>query len=72
MYLLELLYIPAIRRFQRYKAINANTVTARTGPTMKYHFTVVVAEKPKQKGTCVSYFRSTENEGHEANKIVLY
>ena len=52
MHLLEHLYIPVIRRFQRYNAMDANTFTARTGPTMKYHFTaVVVAEKSKQKGT---------------------
>ena len=48
-HLLELVYIPAIRLFQRYKTMNANTVTASNGPTMKYHCTVVLAEKKKQK-----------------------
>ena len=48
MHLLELLYVPAIRRFQSFKAMNSNTVTASNGPTMKYHCTVVLAEKTKQ------------------------
>ena len=48
-HLLELVYVPAIRLFQRYKTMNANTVTASNGPTMKYHCTVVLAEKKKQK-----------------------
>ena len=38
-------YVPAIRLFQRYKTMNTNTVTASNGPTMKYHCTVVLAEK---------------------------
>ena len=57
-HLLELVYVPAIRLFQRYKTMNANTVTASNGPTMKYHCTVVLAEKKnknketkKQEGT---------------------
>ena len=47
------IYIPAIRLFRRYKTINANTVTASNGPTMKYHCTVVLSEtkqNKKQKG----------------------
>ena len=51
--LLKLIYIPAIRLFRRYKTINANTVTASDGPTMKYHCTVVLSEtkqNKKQKG----------------------
>ena len=59
MHLLELVYAPAIRLFQSFKAINANTVTASNGPTMKYHRIVALAEnkktkqnkKQKQKGT---------------------
>ena len=47
-HLLELVYVPAIRLFQRYKTMNANTVTARNGPTMKYHCTVVLAGKKKK------------------------
>ena len=47
MHSLKLVYVPAIRRFQRYKTMNANTVTASNGPTMKYHCTVVLAEKQK-------------------------
>ena len=48
-HLLELVYVPAIRLFQRYKTMNANTVTASNGATMKYHCTVVLAEKTKNK-----------------------
>ena len=48
-HLLELVYVPAIRLFQRYKTMNANTVTASNGPTMKYHCTVVLAEKKKKQ-----------------------
>ena len=48
-HLLELVYVPAIRLFQRYKTMNANTVTASNGPTMKYHCTVVLAEKTNKK-----------------------
>ena len=47
-HLLELVCVPAIRLFQRYKAMNANTVTASNGPTLKYHCTVILAEKNKQ------------------------
>ena len=48
-HLLELVYVPAIRLFQRYKTMNANTVTASNGATMKYHCTVVLAEKKKNQ-----------------------
>ena len=48
-HLLELVYVPAIRLFQRYKTMNANTVTASNGPTMKYHCTVILAEKKKKQ-----------------------
>ena len=58
MHLLELVYVPAIRLFQSLKAMNADTVTASNGPTMKYHRRVALAEnkkqnkkKQKQKGT---------------------
>ena len=45
-----IVYVPAIRLFQRYNTMNANTVTASKGPTMKYHCTVALAEKKnKQK-----------------------
>ena len=47
-HLLELVYVPAIRLFQRYKTMNTNTVTASNGPTMKYHCTVILAETYKQ------------------------
>ena len=47
--LLELVYVPGTRLFQRYKATNANTVTASNGPTMKYHCTVALAEKKTTK-----------------------
>ena len=45
--LLELKYVPATRLFQRYKAMNANTVTASNGPTMKNHCRVVLSGKNK-------------------------
>ena len=45
--ILELVYVPAIRLFQRYKTANANAVTARNGPTMKYHCTDVLSEKKR-------------------------
>ena len=48
MHLLELVYVPAIRLFQNFKAMNANTVTASSGATMKYHRIVALAEKKKQ------------------------
>ena len=66
-HLLELAYVPAIRLFQRYKTMNANTVTASNGPTMKYHCTVVFAgkekKKTKQNKKVLSYYGSTKNEG---------
>ena len=53
--------------------MNANTVTASNGPTMKYHCTVVLAEKKKKKTNkqtkkqknkkVLSYYGSTKNEG---------
>ena len=49
MHLLELVYVPAIRLFQSFKAINANTVTASNGATMKYQRTVALAENKKTK-----------------------
>ena len=44
----ELVHVPAIRLFQMYQTMNANTVTESNGATMKYHCTVVLAEKKKQ------------------------
>ena len=65
--ILELLYVPAIRLFQRYKTANANAVTARNGPTMKYHCTVVLSEKKKNKQKknekVIRDYGSTKNEG---------
>ena len=49
MHLLELEYVPAIRLFQSFKAMNPNTVTASNGPTMKYHRIVALAENKKTK-----------------------
>ena len=54
-HLLELAYVPAIRLFQRYKTMNANTVTASNGPTMKYHRTVVFAGKEKRQNKTKRY-----------------
>ena len=45
------IYVPANRRFQRYNTIDANTVTARTGPTIKYHSTVILSRDKKKKNT---------------------
>ena len=51
MHLFRLVSVPAIRLFQTYKTMNANTVTASNEPAMKYHSdcTVVLAEKKKKK-----------------------
>ena len=48
-YIIVQIYLPAIRRFQRYKVMDANTVIVRTEPTMTYHCTVVLAEKKRNK-----------------------
>ena len=66
MHLLEPVYVPAIRLFQRYKTMNANTVTASNEPTMKYHCTVVLAEKNKK---VLNYYESTKNEGPKAKQV---
>lgn len=50
MNLLRIAYVPAIRLFQRYKTMNTNNVTASSGPTMKYHWTVFLLIAEKQKG----------------------
>ena len=42
------MYIPAIRLFQSFKAMNANTVTASNGATMKYQRIVALAENKKK------------------------
>ena len=54
-HLLELAYVPAIRLFQRYNTMNANTVTASNGPTMKYQCTVVFAGKEKKQNKTKRY-----------------
>ena len=76
--LLKLVYVPAIRLFQRYKTTNANTVTANNGPTMKYHCTVVLSEKKKKtknrqnrKKKVISDYGSTKNEGPKAKQGCL-
>ena len=46
--------------------MNANTVTASNGPTMKYHCTVVLAEKAKE---ALIHYGSTKHEGHEAKQV---
>ena len=65
--LVKLVYIPTIRLFQMCKAMNANTVTESNGPTMKYHFTVVLSEKnkTKQNKKVVSDYGSTTNEAKQ-------
>ena len=80
-HLLELVYVPAIRLFQRYKTMNTNTVTASNGPTMKYHCTVILAEKNKQTNKqktkkkknkkVLSYYGSTKNEGPKGKQRCL-
>ena len=59
-------YVPAIRLFQRYKTMNANTVTASNGPTMKYHCRVVLAEKNKK---ILSHYRSSKHERPAARQV---
>ena len=50
--------------------MNANTVTANNGPTMKYHCTVVLAEKKKkQKEKILSHYGSSKHEGPEARQV---
>ena len=77
--LLKLVYVPAIRLFQRYKTTNANTVTANNGPTIKYHCTVVLSEKKKtkqqqqkkktkQNKKVISDYGSTKSEGPKAKQ----
>ena len=69
--ILELVYVPAIRLFQRYKTANANAVTARNGPTMKYHCTVVLSEKKnkqKKNEKVIRDYGSTKNEGPKAKQ----
>ena len=61
-----IVYVPAIRLFQRHKTINANTVTASNGPTMKYHCTVVLAAKKKQTN---KHTNKKKHEGPKANQI---
>ena len=82
-HLLELVYVPAIRLFHRYKTMNANTVTASNGPTMKYHCTVILAEKKqtnkqtnkkqkkKKNKKVLSYYGSTKNEGPKGKQRCL-
>ena len=70
--LLEFVYVPAIRLFRRYKTINAKTVPASNGPTMKYHCTVVLSEKKKKKKKknekVIRDYGSTKNEGPKAKQ----
>ena len=65
MHLLKIVYVPAIRRFQRCKTIDARTVTPSTGPAMTYHCTAGVAERNKR---ILTYDGSTKNEGPEAKR----
>ena len=56
--------------------MNADTVTASNGPTMKYHRRVALAENKKQNKKnknkkAPSYYGSTENEGRKQNKVVF-
>ena len=48
--------------------MNANTVTASNGPTMKYHCTVVLAGKKKKK-KILSHYRSSKHERPEARQV---
>ena len=66
MHLLKIVYVPAIICFQRYKAIDAKTVTARTGgPAMTYQCTAGAAKRNKR---ILAYYGSTRNEGSEAKR----
>ena len=52
--------------------MNANTVTASNGPTMKYHCTVVLAEKEntkKQNKKIFSHYGSSKHERPEARQV---
>ena len=59
-------YVPAIRLFQSLTKMNAKTVTASNGPTMKYHCTVILAEK---KEKILSHYGSSKHEGPEAKQV---
>lgn len=75
---MELVYVPTNRRFQRYNTIDVNTVTARPGPTMKYHCTAVLSEKKKREkkeeehNKVLRYYGLTRYEGRKAKKNVLF
>ena len=69
MHLLELVYVPTIRLFQRYETMNANTVTASNGPTMKYHCTVFLAEKTKKYLVTMGQLKMKDPK---QNKFVLF
>ena len=68
-----IVYVPAIRLFQRHKTINDNTVTASNGPTMKYHCTVVLAAKKKSNKKnnkrILSHYGASKHEGPKAKQI---
>ena len=46
--------------------MDANTVTANSEPTMKYHCTVVLAEKKKKVLNC---YESTKNKGRKTTQV---
>lgn len=68
MHLLKIVYVPAIRRFQRCKATDAKTVTARTGPAMTYHCTAGADGAAERNKRILTYYGSTKNEGPEAKR----
>ena len=49
--------------------MNANTVTASNGPTMKYHCTVVLAEKTKK---CLVTVGQVNMNDPKKKKFVLF
>ena len=52
--------------------INANTVTASNGPTMKYHCTVVLAEKTKAKTKKKTKKKKTKTKQNKAKNKKIF
>ena len=71
MHLLELLYIQVIRLFQRYKTMNANTITASNGPITKYHCLVALAEKKKKKQNQINQKKNKKKTKIERYLVTL-
>ena len=52
--------------------MNANTVTANNGPTMKYHCTVVLAEKKNKRKRYLVTTDQVNMKDSKQDKFVLF